>query len=119
MFIEIDENGKCTGAWSDTRQDWATFEVAEIPENLNCYTVKDGTLVFNKLKKSELKTMDDNTKLKENLIKYLKDTDWYAIRYMETGKAIPEDIAQERETARAKLSALEETKEDVGTVGKL
>lgn len=119
MFIEIDEDGRCTGAWSETEQDWATFEVDEIPEDLNCYIVKNGKLVYQKEKKEKLKNFDVDDKLKQNLIQYLKDTDWYAIRFMETDKAIPDDIAKERQTARDKLSALKAEKEDIGTVGKL
>ena len=119
MFIEIDENGQCTGAWSETQQDWASFEVDEIPEDLDCYLVKNGKLYYQKDKKEKLKKIDVDDKLKQSLIQYLKNTDWYAIRFIETGKAIPDDIAKERQTARDKLSALEEEKEDIGTVGKL
>ncbi len=36
--------------------------------------------------------------------KYLKDTDWYAVRLVETGKPIPEDILQARKLAREYLS---------------
>lgn len=36
---------------------------------------------------------------------YLKDTDWYATRYAETGKAIPEDIATARAQARLDASS--------------
>jgi hypothetical protein len=35
---------------------------------------------------------------------YLKDTDWYAIRYAETGKAIPSDVAEKRIQARLDAS---------------
>jgi hypothetical protein len=108
MFIEIDENGNCTGAWSEIQQDWATFEIDELPEeDLSFYVVKNGKLHYQKEKKEKLKKVDDDEKIKQNLIQYLKDTDWYAIRYIETAKAIPEDIAQERQKARDKLSALE------------
>lgn len=118
MFIEIDENGNCTGAWSETEQSWANFFVSEVPEDLNCYIVKNGVLVYQEDIKKKLKCADDNEKLKQNLIQYLKDTDWYAIRFIETGKEIPSDIAKQRQTARDKLSALEEEK-DIGAIGKL
>lgn len=108
MFIEIDENGYATGAWSETQQDWANFEVDEIPEDLNCYIVKNDKLVYQKEKKAKLKSADDNEKMKQSLINYLKETDWMVIRYMETNKAIPEDVAQKRQTTRDKLSALEQ-----------
>lgn len=42
--------------------------------------------------------------LKRAAKQYLKDTDWYAIRYAETGKAIPEDIAAKRTQARIDAS---------------
>jgi hypothetical protein len=32
--------------------------------------------------------------------KYLADTDWYVVRYTETGKPVPESIARTRESAR-------------------
>lgn len=35
--------------------------------------------------------------------KYLKATDWYAIRFNETGDPIPEDIKQNRAIAREKI----------------
>ena len=55
-----------------------------------------------------MKSADDNEKLKQSLINYLNETDFYVIRSWETGKAIPEDIAQKRQTTRDKLSALEQ-----------
>lgn len=32
--------------------------------------------------------------------KYLADTDWYVVRFMETGTEIPEEISQQRQDAR-------------------
>lgn len=40
------------------------------------------------------------------LEKYLNDTDWYSIRYAETGKEIPADIAKVRQEARDEISKL-------------
>lgn len=37
---------------------------------------------------------------------YLKSTDWYAVRYAETGVAIPEDVASQRASAREEISTL-------------
>lgn len=37
---------------------------------------------------------------------YLQQTDWYAIRYADTGKEIPEEIKIKREECREKLSSL-------------
>lgn len=39
---------------------------------------------------------------------YLKSTDWYAIRFADTGIEIPEEIKQKRQEARLKISNLRE-----------
>jgi hypothetical protein len=108
MFIEIDENGYATGAYSETKQEWATFEVDEIPEYLNCYKVVDGILVFQEDRKENLEKADENEEMIQSLQKYLDETDWYVVRYMETGKAIPEGISEHRQAARDEISRLEE-----------
>lgn len=45
---------------------------------------------------------------KIELESYLSDTDWYAVRYAETGVAVPEDIKNKRQSAREELSRLRE-----------
>jgi hypothetical protein len=40
---------------------------------------------------------------------YLASTDWYAVRFAETGVAIPEDIAAERMARRAAVIAVDWT----------
>ena len=40
------------------------------------------------------------------LEKYLYDTDWYTLRYAETGKEIPADVLQARQEARDEISRL-------------
>jgi hypothetical protein len=40
---------------------------------------------------------------------YLASTDWYAVRFAETGVAIPEDIAAERAARRAAVIAVDWT----------
>lgn len=47
----------------------------------------------------------DNERIVE-LEKYLNNTDWYTIRYAETGKEIPADIVKAREEARKEISKL-------------
>lgn len=42
------------------------------------------------------------------LQQYLNDTDWYAVRYAETGVEIPEEVRAERQQAREKIDALRE-----------
>jgi len=41
-----------------------------------------------------------------SLTAYLTGTDWYATRFVETGKAIPEEILASRQVARDRISAL-------------
>lgn len=44
----------------------------------------------------------------EQLEFYLKSTDWYAIKYADTGISIPEEIKQKRQEARLEISELRE-----------
>ncbi|MGF1684812.1 hypothetical protein [Photobacterium minamisatsumaniensis] len=37
--------------------------------------------------------------------RYLKETDWYVIREQETGESIPDEIKQNRSTARAAVQS--------------
>ena len=39
---------------------------------------------------------------------YLNSTDWYAVRYTETGVEIPGDVRQQRQSAREEISSLRE-----------
>lgn len=36
-------------------------------------------------------------------VRLLQDTDWYVVRQLETGKAVPEDIARQRAEARRRV----------------
>lgn len=42
------------------------------------------------------------------LERYLSQTDWYAIRFADTGEAIPTEIKQKRQDARDEISRLRE-----------
>lgn len=42
----------------------------------------------------------------DELQSYLTSTDWYAIRFADTGEPIPDDIKQQRQEARAEISRL-------------
>lgn len=42
----------------------------------------------------------------EQLEQYLKNTDWYSIRYAETQVAVPEEILDNRQSARDRISIL-------------
>ena len=51
----------------------------------------------------------------DELQKYLDDTDWYAVRFAETGVEIPDEIKAERQSAREEISRLRDnnqTKEE-------
>lgn len=39
---------------------------------------------------------------------YLRETDWYVIRYADTGTPVPDDIKAKRQKAREEISALRE-----------
>lgn len=42
-------------------------------------------------------------RIRQQAIQYLQSTDWYAIRQVETGKVIPEEIRTARQAARDEL----------------
>lgn len=39
-------------------------------------------------------------------VRLLQDTDWYVVRLLETGKAIPEEITRQRAEARERIDTL-------------
>lgn len=51
--------------------------------------------------KTESELKDEAEKL--SAISYLKETDWYVIRKLESGTEIPEDVAKARQEARSKV----------------
>jgi len=44
----------------------------------------------------------------ENLRRDLAETDWYVVRFAETGKAIPEEVLAERQEKRDRINELQE-----------
>ncbi len=44
-------------------------------------------------------------KLRAEALAYLRETDWFVTRQAETGKPIPEDVAEKRAAARKVASA--------------
>jgi hypothetical protein len=42
----------------------------------------------------------------QSLLAYLASTDWYAVRYAETGTPVPEEVSKQREDARERISEL-------------
>ena len=44
----------------------------------------------------------------ENLKRDLAATDWYVVRFVETGKPIPEEVLAERQEKRDRINELQE-----------
>lgn len=65
---------------------------------------------FTQMKTAEEKALEEahaeqeliNTEARQ----YLRDTDWYVVRYQETGVEIPEDVLSERQAARDRVKDL-------------
>lgn len=58
---------------------------------------------ISKLEKTKTQDEIDLENNLNNAISYLKATDWYVIRFMETGKVVPDDIQEKRDAARSLL----------------
>jgi len=71
--------------------------------NANCVDVETKTLFKKDFRTQE--EIDEANRLTQNreALKYLSDTDWYVIRYQETGEPIPQDILATRAEARNKI----------------
>ena len=54
---------------------------------------------------NEKKAKENEFTINDNL-KYLKDTDWYIVRFTETNVAIPQEILDKRAAARELISSL-------------
>lgn len=72
---------------------------------------KGKVIVFHKDKKPTLEEFNPTEKEKaqqeiSELELYLKKTDWYAIRFADTGEEIPKEIKQKRQDARDRISEL-------------
>lgn len=44
----------------------------------------------------------------ENLKRDLAETDWYVVRYAETGKPIPDEVSAERKEKRGRINNIQE-----------
>lgn len=94
-----------TGNYSkDVKQPYEEYiELDVLPEKrLDYYKVVGSELVF-----------DENVQLYydceneiEELENFLKETDWYAIRFADEGTEIPNEIKQKRKEARNRISEL-------------
>lgn len=61
--------------------------------------IEDGVEIEEAHTEAELQAKEISEKLAE-ATKYLSDTDWYVVRYTETGKEIPEDVRIKRQECR-------------------
>ena len=73
-----------------------------------CYPIEDSDVPENEkvILTEEQIAEGESIRKKISALQYLKETDWYATRKAETGKAIPDDILTKR--AQARLDASEE-----------
>ena len=67
-----------------------------------CYPIEDSDVPENEkvIITAEQIAEGESIRKKISAIQYLKETDWYAARKAETGKAIPDDILTKRAQAR-------------------
>lgn len=49
---------------------------------------------------SEKKAREEQERINQEARARLAETDWYVVRFLETGKAIPEDLLAERQRLR-------------------
>lgn len=76
-------------------------------ENYSDYSYKNNELLYTKkteIEKQQQKQeeKEEANRLKQNResLKYLSDTDWYIIRFQETGVPIPQEVLDARAKAR-------------------
>ena len=84
--------------------DPVTREEQDEEGNTTAKTIRRFQIVRN----AEPTTNELNERRISELETYLNATDWYAVRYAETGVAIPDDIKTARQAARDEISALRE-----------
>lgn len=72
-----------------------------------CYPIEDSDVPENEkiILTSEQIAAGEAIRKKISALQYLQETDWYAARKAETGKAIPDDVLTKR--AQARLDASE------------
>lgn len=105
-FYVKKENENIVNKWEDTEKNrnrmtaWGFVEyTGEVEET------EQGVLYV----KGMVPQKDPETKKMEQIIslqKFLNDTDWYTVRYAETGVEIPADIKAKRQVAREKIDKL-------------
>ena len=80
-----------------TGDGWVVYEIAKMPEN---FTYLVPGMNFDTVTRELTHTQQS---LNVILRAYLRDTDWYVIRQIETGEAVPEEITTKRAEARANI----------------
>lgn len=68
--------------------------------------MKSNILVKTQADVDETKTNNERLLKINDLEIYLSSTDWYATRFAETGKAIPDEVITKRNAARERISEL-------------
>lgn len=90
------------------------FHIAEIESITRDEQDDDGNTTaktirrFQVVRNPEPTTNELNERRISELETYLNSTDWYAVRYAETGVEIPDDIKTARQAAREEISTLRE-----------
>jgi len=74
-----------------------TPAVPEVTELVRPYTPIE---VTDEMIQAELDKLGYVSKEKQDALKYLADTDWYYIRYVDNGEAIPQEVIDKRAEAR-------------------
>ena len=70
------------------------------------FGVKD-IILGKKLDSSKLEIVKEKAEQRINVLEqYLRDTDWYAIRFADTEEPIPDEIKKRRQDARDEISKL-------------
>ncbi len=68
----------------------------------------DGKRRFQIVQNEQPTEQEINQQRIRELESYLSSTDWYAVRYAETGVVIPQDVRTQRQSAREEISRLRE-----------
>lgn len=109
IYVKI-ENDYCNGDYSNTPQPtWETVEVKSLPtEDLRFYKVVNNELVYDESRKKQILSSEELSEEMIALQEYLTSTDWYAIRFADTGEPIPESVRTKRADARVRISEIRE-----------
>lgn len=108
--ITDEETKKCiVGVGTDS-----TYYISEGMSEMEVEQAYDGFYYLKGYAPEKPQRVIDAERIDE-LQKYLDETDWYAVRFAETGVEIPDEIKAERQAAREEISRLRDnnqTKEE-------